>query len=146
MRSRLLPLWIAAWLLGSAGPGVTDGPTPFEGGLNPELWLVRSTNDHRVVVFRRCSPEHCFTESYLQWLKTEWQGERARRRPVVVEVATVALTEANGVGAFVKEATWRTENNDSVLYLELANSYTDKAVVRLRVEPLGQGKYRAEVR
>lgn len=116
----------------------------FKGGLDPDLWIVRSSGNARVVVFRGCSPEHCFTRSYLQWLSEEWEEIEGTAYPVSRELRTVELEEAQFVGAFVQKVDWVPAEPHGYFVLEIANTYAEDPVVRLRVEVGEAGKYKAQ--
>ena len=111
----------------------------FVGGLDPDLWIVRSSPDARVVVFRGCSPEHCSTITYLQWI-SEGGSDAGERR----ELKTIPLEELNVVGAFVREVQWIRAADSEYFLISLGNTYTDDPTVKLRVTVGPVGKYRVD--
>ena len=116
----------------------------FTGGLDPDLWIVRSAGGVRVIVFRECSPEHCSTTTYLQWLTEGWKEGVDREYPVVSEGDAVLLKEANFVGAFVEDV-GRSQDSDQIVFLlDIGNTYSSEHRVRLQVYVEGNGKYKAE--
>lgn len=127
----LMIIAIAWAVAGCARHVLPAGLENFQGRLDPGLWLVKASVDHRVVVFRRCHREQCLTQTYLQWL-----GSGSSK-----EVSTVPVEEANGAAAFVKDARWTDEHGRSVLYLDVLNASTREPQVVLRVEPLDEGRY-----
>ena len=76
---------------------VSGPPEPNIAAVDPDLSTVASTGFHRLVVFRECSPEHCWAHSYLQWFD-----------PETTERKVVASTEVKelGYGTMVESAKW----------------------------------------
>ena len=123
MRSPVLGIVLAL-----AGPAAAD-PTPE--ALDPTLATVEATANHRFVEYRVCSPEHCWSVSYLQWL-----ADGAERRVL----ATVPIAEA-GYGTSITEARWRWAGAQQQLVLRVEPSHGGFEPHTLTIVPKEPGKY-----
>jgi hypothetical protein len=110
---------------------VVTGPTVF--GDHEEF-------EHRIIVRKSCSPEHCFDSAQLDWII---YTEYAPSSPVV---RSVEITELRDALAVVSEVpTIVSEPNDRVtITLLLTATYTSEQGV-LCVWP-DRSRYRAEIR
>ena len=102
-------------------------------------WKAEGQTGHYVVVaWRECSPEHCFTNAYLQ--RVIQSGDDGEFR----SVESTPIREVNeAVGAFVQVVKYiRDDPEGEHFRLTVANTYDSTSRI-LRLWPGGQGDYRA---
>lgn len=98
--------------------------------IDPELCTVVSTGYHRFLEYRVCSPEHCWSEAYLQWRS----DERI--------LATTQISEI-GYGRGVDSAVWKWSGEAPRLELRIAPSHGGFEPYTLTILPGAEGKYAA---
>jgi hypothetical protein len=148
--------WLTLALLALAGCAVRSNPSPgaldddfvpsYVSDLEPSIFIVKTggyweeddvSGRYRVAVIRHCSPEHCFTDTYLQWVRS--QPEDTALQGVV----TVPIGEINDSILFVKDARFGEDAKGVVIELRVMNTYTEAENI-LRVWPTSRGLYDAE--
>jgi hypothetical protein len=91
---------------------VTTMGEPDPATVDASLFTVASTGLHRFLEYRACSPEHCWSQSYLQWRDTV-----ADKAHVTVPVGEI------GYGTAVEWARWVWDNGTAQLELRLQPSH-----------------------
>ena len=104
--------------------------------LPPRLNTVAATPFHRFVEYRVCSPEHCWSDSFLQWF--DGTGDRS-----VIETAKIPEL---GYGTAVSSARWVLSGEKYRLEVEVGPSHGDDEPYTLVIEPGERGKYVASRR
>ena len=96
--------------------------------LDPGLWAAASTGGFRALVFRECSPEHCWTRLYLQAETPETNPTHYRCTSEVKELA---------YGSFIADVSWQPPSD--------ANRREAKLVVRVSASHEGFAPYEATI-
>ncbi|MBW2242656.1 MAG: hypothetical protein JRH01_11785 [Deltaproteobacteria bacterium] len=120
-----------AWLL-MLVPLAGSAEDPKPGAVDARLYTVASRGTHRLLVYRICSPEHCWSQSYLQWL------EQTSPEPIVK--ATTPVTEL-GYGSFVTSARWTLARDEPQLEVRVAPSHGEQPERTRIVIPREAGGY-----
>lgn len=120
-----------AWLL-MLLPLAASGEDPTPGAVDARLDTVASRGTHRLLVYRICSPEHCWSQSYLQWL------EQTSPEPIVK--ATAPIMEL-GYGTFVTSARWVLAGDQPQLEVRVVPSHAELAERTRIIVPREAGRY-----
>jgi hypothetical protein len=116
----------------------------FAAGLDAAVWLVRSHDNHRVVVRRLCGASRCWTESYLQSLVPRHVVSEGVEHVIMEEKTTVQVKEATSVSSFVEEVNIVDHEGSFAFELRISDTKDPGAgPARLLVFPLPAGDYRA---
>lgn len=91
-------------------PQVALAGAPAAETLDPDLWAAASTAGFRALVYRECSPEHCWTRLFVQSEKLASSPGGSRCTAEVQEL---------GYGSFVTEVAWRREADTEQLEARL---------------------------
>jgi hypothetical protein len=92
--------------------------------LDPTILTVRSCATHRIIVQRKCNPEHCFTDAFLQ----SGVGKRGAR--------TYPIQEINDhVSAFVADVEVEPSPSGCVFRLTVDEPHTGDHLFTLTVAP-----------
>ncbi len=91
MRRLPILLFVAASQIAWAGGVPTET-------LDPGLWAAASTGGFRALVFRECSPEHCWTRLYVQAETPEASSTQFRCTSEVKEL---------GYGSVISDISWK---------------------------------------
>jgi hypothetical protein len=105
-------------------------PTPSS--IDPLLHTVASTGFHRFLEYRVCSPEHCWSNAFLQWFDTD-----APERGVA---ATVKIGEL-GYGTAVESARWFWSGEQPRLEVRVVPSHGGFKPYTLIIKPGSPGQY-----
>ena len=97
-----------------------------------DLQTIEATGLHRLIVFRDCSPEHCWSHTFLQWFGGEGDNRRV--------VATKEVSEL-GYGMFVTSALWVWVGEKPILEVKVSPSHGGFEPYTLVVEPGKPGVY-----
>lgn len=97
-----------------------------------ELDIVEAIARYRFLEFRLCSPEHCWSDSYLQWLSDDASDRRV--------IATIRVREL-GYGTAVTSARWQWSNKLPELEVRYEPSHQDGPEQTLVVVPKKPGEY-----
>lgn len=103
---------------------------PDPATVDESLFTVASTGLHRFLEYRVCSPEHCWSQTYLQWRDTVADQPKA----------TVPVGEI-GYGTAVEWARWVWENGTAQLELRLQPSHGGFEPRTVILKPGEPGKY-----
>ena len=87
---------ISALLLLAFAPLATAGARAPE-ALDPNIAIVSTQVDTRVIVYQLCSPEHCWSETYLQALSLEPNEQKVLCTTKIKEIF---------IGHVVNEVSW----------------------------------------
>ena len=109
---------------------------PNPSALDPMLHTVTATPYHRFVEYRACSPEHCWSASFLQWL------DGTPDRSVVATTKVPELSYGTGV----RSARWVLSGKKYRLEVEVDLSHADSEPYTLVIDPGERGKYVASRR
>jgi len=134
-RCKTLATTVAGLVLAAclcAGSGIAAEPDPA--AVDPSLHTVAATGLHRLIVYRICSPEHCWSKAYLQWFDVE--------SPAGGIAATREIQELNQ-GTFVDGANWTWRGEKPRLEIRVAQPRGDDPPYRLLVDPGPPGSYTA---
>src|SRR5262245_61683719 len=115
-----------------AAPLRAQGEDPNSVSVN--IQTVEATGRHRLIVFRECSPEHCWSRSYLQWFDTDADDLKVK---VTKEVSEL------GYGTFVTSALWVWVGEKPHLEVKVSASHGGFEPYTLVVEPGEPGVYAA---
>ena len=113
------------------GPPRVDDDGAFRGGLSPSISIVETfglwaheqdEGGLRLVVTKRCSPEHCADRAFLQWLvhRIDRDDGSVRTR----EVATVELVELGAVAVVQSVVPAPAVDRPGRFELHAVNTYT----------------------
>ena len=100
-----------------------------------ELSLVRTYGDHRVRIERVCSPEHCGTIGFLEYLT----GEFPRTSRVSIEIRELS----ESVAAFVRDVVVVQSESGYSFDLIAENKYVGGPLFTLRITPISESEYSA---
>lgn len=112
----------------------SGGPRPE--AVDDTLHTVASTGLHRLLVYRVCSPEHCWSRAYLQWLDPSLGGGVIR---------TTEVSEL-GYGSFVESAQWIWSGDVARLEIVVVPSHGNSDPDTIVVSPGVPGEYIASQR
>lgn len=134
-----------------------DGRTVSESGFRSDLdpyiftvlsggkWKLKETYGHcRLIVRRLCSPEHCWSDTYLQWIESnDWD-----KNSDDIVFATVPIKEA-GYGTIVTSARVGAKgpyvfSHGAYFDLDITPSHDDDDPRVLRIWPGRPGEYNAK--
>lgn len=117
----------------------------FRGGLDPAIDEVSTAGmwkdgeaygRYRLVVRRQCSPDHCFSEAYLQWMQIT-EDEPAES----IELVTVPVHEvADHAGLVIRAPRFVEDREGPIFYLQAGNTYA-AGEGEVRIRPRGKGAY-----
>ena len=82
--------------------------------VDPTLAIVSTQYETRILVYSVCSPEHCWSESYLQLLSSE---------PGQTSILCTKLIKEISVGHLVSNVTWSTVNGGPRVELSISASH-----------------------
>ncbi len=114
--------------------GAVFAEEPAPSSIDPTLFRVSSTGFHRLLEYRICSPEHCWSSAFLQWFDVE-----APERGIA---ATTALPEI-GYGKAIETARWLWSAEEPQLELRVVPSHGGFEPYTLIIEPGSPGKYQS---
>jgi hypothetical protein len=100
--------------------------------IDPSLAIVSTQIDHRVLVFSRCSPEHCWSETYLQGLAAD---------PDPPEVLCTTQIGQISTGYAVESVDWRLVNHAPEITLKISASHGGFEPHKVRIIPLDGCQY-----
>jgi len=103
--------------------------------LHGDVSTVTSTPVNRFVEFRVCSPEHCWSESYLQWFTSDGSPRTVR--------SSVPIREL-GYGTVVVGARWVFVDEKPRIEVRYAHSHADGPERTIVLRPGEAGKYSIE--
>jgi hypothetical protein len=79
----------------------TIAPSPFgDHAIDADVWFVQSggawtqlkTNGHyRTIIYKRCSPEHCYDTLQLQWIAELTNGDRIAASVNIAEIGDLTI-------------------------------------------------------
>lgn len=124
---RLLP--VCALILSTASSAEAD-----PSAVDADLFTVVSTAHYRFLEYRVCSPEHCWSKAYLQWL----DGDGSTK-----EVIHSIELEEIGYGSAVDAAHWVWVDTQAELRIRIVPSHGGFEPYELLIIPGEAGKYLA---
>lgn len=135
-RFSLISLVALVSVSSTAGGEVNDDERKFAAevkALDPNLVRVVSTSTHRFLQYRHCSPEHCWSRCFLQWLPEKPDGGSV--------LASVAIEET-GVGTMsVSDARWDWQDEKPRLVIRYSPLHLDTPETTLVIRPGAPGRY-----
>jgi hypothetical protein len=82
--------------------------------IDPSHTIVSSQYETRILVYKVCSPEHCWSESYLQLLSSE---------PDQPSILCTTKIKELSVGYIITNVTWSTVNGGPSIEFSVAASH-----------------------
>jgi hypothetical protein len=131
LKRRIDALLLASLAAQTFGCAAQRSASPLN--VDPSIWSIRSCGTHRIIVQRRCNPDHCFTDAFLQ---SQTGGTSS------IEVPIKEVNEH--VSAFVAVTGLDKEVGSCVFVLDVVEPHTGDALFTLRVEPQSDGIYSAK--
>lgn len=134
MQSIYESMRIVLLLFGAPASLLSMAAEPKPAEIDPLLRTVASTGYHRFLEYRLCSPEHCWSDAYLQW----WD--------LGADTASILVTlqvKELGYGTAVVSATWRWEASEPHLEVEVNPSHGGFEPYTLVIIPGSPGEYEA---
>ncbi len=128
--SRLGLGWLVVLAASASSAAWAGDPDPS--AIDPRLHTSVASPTHRLLVYRICSPEHCWSDGHLQWLE-DGAPERS--------VKATKPVEQLGYGIFVRSARWDPAAEPSRFEVQVVPSHGDLPERTLLVIPTGLGRY-----
>lgn len=117
-------------LLFSISPAIGAQPVPE--AVDPGLTIISTQIDTRVLVYQRCSPEHCWSESYLQVLSSDSDDPK---------VLCTAKIQEIFVGQSVQNISWSMIRGAPRIRIKVAASHGGFKPHAVTVVPLDGCQY-----
>ncbi|GEK48896.1 hypothetical protein [Bisbaumannia pacifica] len=118
-------------LLSVSGVAFAESRSPVDPGLR----LITSAGSMRFLVYSICSPEHCWSEPYLEWFDLSGDDWRLMERRQLEELR---------YGTVVEAATWIWDEGHPYLSVHISPSHGGFEPHVVRIYPAEPGKYRLE--